>query len=502
MIAKILGPIGTKAIESRGLCPETVARFGVYTAKRNADGEVVPDAAGNIVTFPFDEHGVTVAEKYRAPGKKFWQRTGGRKTFWNSDALDDPALLDGRMALIITEGELDALTAIDCGFPLTVSVPDGAPPALKEGADKIVSLENEGTKFDYMLNNKARLKAIKRFVIAVDNDAPGQRLASELVRRLSASRCRFVIYPEGCKDLNDVLMKHGPQTVTAVLNGAKDYPVKGVYRFDDYPDKKQIETFSTGWETVDQIFKPFVPSFTVVTGVPGHGKSSWLMNLLVNLAELHGWKSAVFSPEMPVVPHLRDKMRRIAGRRAVPYIHKDCLADIDRWLGEHFLFIDHQDDDDSDMTLDWLLDRAEDAVFRYGIRALVIDPWNEVDHAKRRDETMTEYIARGVRELKKFGRKYELAVFVVVHPTKDVGKDGKSRVPSLYDCDGSATWFNKPDVGIVIDRPDARIDESTIYVSKIRFEGTGEKGSVKMKFDRETSRYELLDHNPQLDMIA
>jgi len=127
--AKILGPIGMKAIEGRGLNPETAVRFGLYTA-RSENGEVVPDVNGNIVVFPFEEHGVTVNEKYRAPGKKFWQSKGGKKTFFNADALDDPALEDGRMALVVTEGEVDMLTAIDCGFPLAVSVPDGAPPAV------------------------------------------------------------------------------------------------------------------------------------------------------------------------------------------------------------------------------------------------------------------------------------------------------------------------------------------------------------------------------------
>ena len=30
-------------------------------------------------------------------------------------------------SVAITEGEIDAITAIECGFPLSVSVPDGAP---------------------------------------------------------------------------------------------------------------------------------------------------------------------------------------------------------------------------------------------------------------------------------------------------------------------------------------------------------------------------------------
>ena len=116
MTAKILGPIGYEAFDRRKISPETAVRFGIYTA-RSEGGEVIPDAKGNVVVFPFEDRGTTVNEKYRAPGKKFWQRAGGKRTFWNADALDDPALADGRQALVITEGEIDALTAIDCGFP-------------------------------------------------------------------------------------------------------------------------------------------------------------------------------------------------------------------------------------------------------------------------------------------------------------------------------------------------------------------------------------------------
>ncbi|MFZ1092786.1 MAG: DNA primase, partial [Xanthobacteraceae bacterium] len=109
---KTLGPIGIQAFERRNISAETAVRYAIYTANREADGSVIPDGNGNIVVFPFLERGVVVNEKYRGPGKKFWQRAGGRRTFWNSDALDDPALEAGHQALVITEGELDALTAI------------------------------------------------------------------------------------------------------------------------------------------------------------------------------------------------------------------------------------------------------------------------------------------------------------------------------------------------------------------------------------------------------
>jgi twinkle protein len=493
-----LGHLGIKAVEGRGISAETAARCNLYTASP-VEGGVAPDPNGNIVVFPFLEHGAVVAEKYRAPGKRFWQKAGGRRTFWNSDALDDPALETGRQALVITEGEIDALTAIDCGFPLTVSVPDGAP-AVRDGErpDALPTIEpgaEQTGKFEFLWNNRDRLKRTKRFIVAVDSDPPGQRLAAELVRRLSAARCHFVEYPEGCKDLNDVLMKHGRDAVARVLNEAKPYPVRGIYHLSDYPQQPPLRVYGTGWPTIDKHLKLFTGEFMVVTGVPSHGKSTFVLNMLVNMAQSHGWRSAVFSPEMRTVPHLRDKLRRIISGQ---YQTKDTFPD--EFIEDAFVFIDSDptgQSDDDDFDLNWIIDKATDAVLRDGVRVLLIDPWNEVEHAKRRDETMAEYIGRGIRALKRFARQYDVAVIVIAHPTKDVNDKGKIRVPTLYDVDGSAHWFNKADHGVCIHRADAYAHEASIFIQKVRFDESGEKGEVRMKFDPQSQRYELLAEFPQ-----
>lgn len=505
MTAKILGPAGLKAFEGRGLSPETVVKFEIYTAKRDAQGEVVADERGNIVVFPFVERGSVVNEKYRAPGKKFWQRTGGRRTFWNSDALDDPALAEGRMPLVITEGEIDALTAIDCGFPLSVSVPDGAPsvPDGKQPAElEPIDPEKEASgKFEFLWNNRDRLKAVKRFVIAADNDAPGQRLAAELVRRLSASRCQFVTYPDGCKDLNDVLMRDGPEAVARVLNAAQPYPVHGLYRLDEFPNLPAIKTYSTGWPTLDRHLQPFLGELMFVLGIPGHGKSAFIANLLVNLSEQYGWRSVLFSPEEPTVPHMRDKLRRIRSRGRTFDLDVAAVEDADRWINDRFLFIaaDPAGQTDQEIYLDWIIDRATDAVLRDGIQVFVIDPWNEIEHARQGRESQTEYIGRAIRMLNRFRHTYGVMVIMLIHPTKDVGREGKSRAPTPYDADGSAHWFNKADHFLIIHRPDEQNDEAMVRVAKCKFEGTGEKGHVRLKFDRHSSRFEMLQPHQEHD---
>lgn len=489
--------------EARGISPETATRFEIYTAAVTAKGKekiVVPDARGNVIAYPFWEHGAIVNEKYRAErdGEKFfWHRKGGKRTFWNVDALDDPSLENGAAALTITEGIEDGMVAIESGWPLTVSVPDGAPPMTKDG--ELPPLDPKGEahgKFEFMWINRDRLKRIKRFILAVDGDAPGQRLAAELVRRLGAVRCQFVSYPEGCKDLNDVRQKHGPEMVAEMLAGAKAYPVRGLYRLSEYPNVEPLVPVSIGWPIFDGIFpgngwlKLFPGEFMVVTGIPSHGKSTWVLNVVYNVARDQGWRVAIFSPEMPTVPYMRDKLRRIITGRADPD------AGIDAFIEDRFVFIDNDpnDADQDDITIDWIIEKARDAVLRDGIRLLIIDPWNEVEHARRRDESTSEYIGRAIRMLKRFGRQYEVVVIVVAHPTKDVFERGKLRTPTLYDIDGSAHWFNKPDHGVVIER-DPVADEATAHIPKVRFEQTGYRGAIRMKFDRASQRFEQFDTN-------
>ena len=497
-----LGEIGIRAFEQRGISAETAARYGIFTARSahndNGETEVVPDANGNVVVFPFIDHGRVVAEKYRAPGKRFWQKKGGKRTFWNADVLDDPSLASGAAALVITEGEIDALTAIDCGFPFTVSVPDGAP-AVHDGEDPAVlppadpNAEKTG-KFEFVWNNRERLKPIKRFILAVDNDPPGKRLEAELLRRLSPARCLFVTYPDGCKDLNDVRRAHGSEGVARVLNAARAFPLRGLYRLTDYPDVGEPETFSTGWPDLDDYLKLWLGELVVITGVPGHGKSTVVGNLCVNLALQHDWTIAIASFEIPTVPALRHKLRlAITGKPTAEWNHSQIQL-ADGWLTDHFVFIDDDPtgESDEDLTLEWLLERAEEAVIRDGIKVLVIDPWNEVEHARPRGENETEYHNRALRMLRRFAARFHTIVIVVAHPTKEVGRDGAVRPPTLYDIAGSAAWYNKPDHGIVVHVPNHDIPETVIMVKKCRFNWSGKKGDVTLGYEASIEGYRSL----------
>ena len=76
-------------------------------------------------------------------------------------------------------------------------------------------------------------------------------------------------------------------------------------------------------------------------------------------------------------------------------------------------------------SIDSILNRIEVCAMRDGIKAFVLDPWNEIDHNRPAKLSETEYISQTLSRLRNFARIKNLACFVVAHPTK-LQKDPKT----------------------------------------------------------------------------
>ena len=499
-----INPAVLRWFEKRGIDAETVARMGVYSAAQDGEGNMVARPDGNVIVFPYIEDGRAVSEKYRAAGKRFWQRPDGKKTLFNRDVILDPALISGDQALVCTEGEMDAMSCVQAGYPFAVSVPDGAPPA--RDADGNLIQVPEGTadidpqaddKYRYIVNNWDLLAKIKRIVIATDGDEPGRRLAAELVRRLGRIRCYFLSYPKEavcddpsggkrpCKDLNEVLLAFGAAEVVRLISTAQPYPVSGVYRLSAFPPEPDLVPVTTGWRRLDDNLKMYAPALMVVSGVAGAGKSTWANQLVANLALLHGWTVAIASFEMRVRPYVTDTLASVrldAPRRIWTMDDRNIAGD---WMEDHFVFIAPEPEDEVTHDIDWLLERAEAAVIRHGARVLLIDPWNEIEHERRRDESITDYTGRAIRQLKSFGRRFDVLVIIVAHPTKSAVDKGADKI-NLYDISDSSAFANKADLGVIVARLAGHSSGSAIMIRKVRYQpDAGQIGTVDLAFDKD-----------------
>jgi twinkle protein len=465
-----------KWFEGRGITPEVLERNRVTTAK-----VFMPQVEAEVtaIAFPYLRGGEVINCKYRDKDKNFRMATGAERILYGWDDIDSTT--------VIVEGEMDKLAVEVAGIRACVSVPDGAPEP---------KAKNFESKFDFL--NDARLHDVQRWIVAVDNDAAGLRLQQELIRRFGAEKCLLPTWPDGCKDANDVLIEHGPKTLRERIDAAEPVPIVGVFSADDFADdflrmydEGMPRGLTTGWECVDEYWRVQPGQLMVVTGIPGHGKSEWVDALCCNLAQDHGWHTAVYSPEnYPVRLHLMKLAEKYIGKPYNPGPHErmtkeEAVAAKD-WISKHFTWLMPERP-----SLDEIMGRARALVLRKGIRCLVIDPWNEVEHGRPAGMTEAEYVGESLMRLRRFGREHDVLVIVVAHPKLLEKKaDGKYPVPTPYDISGGAMWRNKADncLAVYADPTDEH-GAIEVHVQKVKFKLYGQVGLVLMRWDRPTGRY-------------
>ncbi len=484
----------------RGIPADVVRRNGITKSE-----VYMPQVEANVdaIRFPYTRDGVVVNIKSRDKHKNFRMETGAERILYG---LDDCRGVD---TAIFVEGEIDKLSVETAGFINCLSVPDGAPsPKSKDYTSKFTFLESASELLD----------GLKKIIIAVDNDAPGQKLEEELTRRLGIDSCFRVEWPEGCKDANDVLVKFGKETLQGCIESAKPYPVAGLFEVADFSpmiDRMYREGLppgaKPGWASIDKLITFQPGQFSIATGIPGHGKSEFLDAVFVNLATTYGWTFAIFSPEnQPLELHFQKIAEKFIGKpffksARTPRMTLTDLETAKSWVAKHFSFILPESEN---LSVDSVLKLARTAVQRKGVRGVIIDPWNELDHTRPPSLTETEYISSSLTKIRRFARETGSHVWLVAHPSKlrkerDSSGNMVYPVPTPYDISGSAHWRNKADNALTVYR-DVTSEGSLVqvHVQKVRFKHCGKPGVAELEYDILTGRYseprtEIQDHQHQ-----
>lgn len=434
----------------------------------------------NTIQFNYYRGEELINVKYRDGRKNFKMVKDAEKILYG---IND---IEGSSSMVIVEGEIDKLSFWEAGVYSCVSVPNGG----------------SGRDLEYLVGVPDDIETI---YLAVDSDEVGRSLEKELGRRLGYDRCLRVRFPEGCKDANEVLIEHGAEALEECLKKAQPFPLEGVVNIsdisvdiDDLYETGLERGETVGHKSFDQKFSFKTSQLTAVTGVPTHGKSNFLEHLCMRLSAQCGWKFGVFSPEhYPLQLHFSVLAEKFVGKSfrkdtQFPRISKYELQQAKDFIDSHYHFI--RPDGDV-FTIDGILDSAKQLIKRYGINALILDPYNKI-HADMNGKSETQYINEFLTKLTIFKQKYDIHIFLVAHPRK-MGKDenGLYDVPTLYDIAGSANFYNQVDNGITVYR-DFSSNTTRAYIQKVKFRHIGEIGYVDFRYNLQNGRYYELDENP------
>lgn len=469
--------------------PYVPDRLVEYFKKRGISAATLQDNKVTLIKdsirLPYYKNGKVVNIKYRSiVEKKFHQTPGGEPCLYRFDDLNSGAL-------IITEGEMDALALYEAGIRNVTSLPNGAPP------ENAVNLD---TKFAFLTDAAHLLNQCQKIILCTDNDGPGDAAKAELIRRLGAEKCYTVTYPPGCKDANDVLLNLGVGPLLQMIEEASPLPIDGAVRTVELPsagiyDNGVKRGLSTGWRTVDRLYTVVPGEFTVITGIPNHGKSEWVEALMVNMILNHKWRFGYFSPEnLPMEQHLVKIIEKVVGMPALkdglenPRMDRDTFITAQEFLDDYLRFIYPADEN---LSIDRILSIARQVLCQVGMDGLILDPWNEFEH---RYGSMNEaqYLSQELGKIRRFARVNKIHVWLVAHPkVMRAVKDEYDTYnpPTPFDISGGAHWNNKGDNIITVHRPDFNRHETEIYTQKIRHKAVGRKGKVVLNYCYDSGRY-------------
>ena len=237
---------------------------------------------------------------------------------------------------------------------------------------------------------------------------------------------------------------------------------------------------STGYPTVDEIFSLSTGNLVVVTGYPGDGKSAFIDQLIVNVARSSGWKTNFCSFEKPVPLHAVQLSQILVGK---PFfegknvrMNQEEKDFSETWIKEHILFQDYQDG--GMPTIEAILEKGASAVMRYGVRILVIDPFNFIQNDTKTG-LETDMVSDMLTKVQLFAKQHDVLVFFVAHPTKPFVRDGKKNVCTGVDVAKSMAWFSKADTGLTVYRGEEGVE---IHNWKARWGWQGKMGSVTVSY--------------------
>lgn len=441
----------------RGIMPKTATFFDLRSV-------------GNRIALPFISRGEVQYCKLRPVIKgqstMSVEPTGKRPILFNMPAIEAD---QEKSRLYITEGEFDCM-AVAQALP----------------GETVVSVPNGANGFDFLFRDKKLdplIDAYKEFVLCPDNDQKGIEYMEEMAVRLGRHRCRMARMPEGFKDANEVLTKHDDRDrALAQFVRAADWVIpRRIAPIVDLQGRELGDGLNSGFRAAGSRMMMAFPSLITITGTPGSGKSQFTVNWCLNLARLYGVKSAMIKFE----DELEDWKEDVCD-----YARGFAGNNWENWVRDHIYGIPlYRPEDDDEYHFAWLAEVIYEAACIHNCKIVVIDPWNQMEHAIPNGMTETDYTLKALAQLAKLTNKYQIAIIVVNHPTKSADNKALEDM-SMYDVAGSAHWANRSDMVLILARESEESNVVGVKIAKSRKQSRrGKTGIFRVNWDENAKVY-------------
>lgn len=298
-----------EALPKRGLTEETCRHFGYQIGELPYKDDATDTWLKKKAHIaPYYKDGVLVAQHFRDSKKEFpW-----RGTSKGVELFGQHLWRDGGKKVVITEGEIDAMTVSQLQgnkWPV-VSIPCGVKSAARSIKDNLEWLE----RFDEV-------------ILMFDMDVQGHEATMECAPLFTPGRCKVASLP--LKDANEMLKKGRGAEVVAAIWGAKAYRPDGIQSVADLFEEaiKDIEWGTAWWlDALTQLTygrrKGECYAFGAGTGI---GKTDWFTQSISYDANVLGLTVGLLYLEQPPV----ETLRRVAGKLTGKVMHVPGKATVE-----------------------------------------------------------------------------------------------------------------------------------------------------------------------------
>jgi hypothetical protein len=231
-------------------------------------------------------------------------------------------------------------------------------------------------------------------------------------------------------------------------------------------------------------------------GPYGHGKSTFLRQLLWQLWKKHRWRFLLTCLEEPVWPRIGNHFRqlhlnRILSHDTVPGMPTDeDIAAADDEIRKAAMFLTRPRN--RLLGIEDFFDMVELAVRRDGVKVVGLDPVNDLDH--KIDGNEAHYWANFVMRCKWLADEYKLLFIACAHPPASAyGNLNQRQLLRLVNTAGGATWGNKADLGLCFWKPSDESDVTLLHHEKSKNHDTMGKPALYALRHIQMGKFEVED---------